>query len=235
MPPVTLKTKNKSSVKPATLKLSKKLPPAPLVPTVENLKRYYPDAHCALDHTNAFELLVATILSAQTTDERVNKVTPALFTQYPNPKALAEAQLHDVERLINSTNFYKNKSKNIIGMAQVLVDKYGGEVPRVMEKLIELPGVGRKTANVVLGNSFIIASGVVVDTHVGRLALRLGWTQQEDPVKVEQDLIKLIPKEDWVLIAHLLISHGRKICKARNPDCPNCFLFDLCPKRYVKL
>ena len=233
---LNLSTKLKTEVKPAVLKSpSKKFQPAPRDPTIENLKRYYPDAHCALDHSNAFELLVATILSAQTTDERVNKVTPALFSAYPTPKALSEADLHDVERFIMSTNFYKNKSKNIIGMAQILVDKYGGEVPQKMEQLVELPGVGRKTANVVLGNAFNIASGVVVDTHVGRLALRLGWTQNEDPVKVEQDLIKLIPKEDWVLIAHLLISHGRKVCKARNPDCSNCFLFDLCPKRYVKL
>ena len=245
--PATLRTKSTikantasakkaaSEVTPATLKISKKFQPAPRDQTIENLKRFYPDAHCALDHSNAFELLVATILSAQTTDERVNKVTPALFSAYPTPKALSEADLHDVERFIMSTNFYKNKSKNIIGMAQILVDKYKGEVPQNMEQLVELPGVGRKTANVVLGNAFNIASGVVVDTHVGRLALRLGWTLNEDPVKVEQDLIKLIPKEDWVLIAHLLISHGRKVCKARNPDCSNCFLFDLCPKRYVKL
>ena len=209
--------------------------PAPVKETLENLKRFYPDAHCALDHQNAFELLVATILSAQCTDEKVNKVTPALFSAYPTAFDLAKAQLIDVERLIMSTNFYKNKSKNIIGMAQLLVDRYQGEVPQIMEQLIELPGVGRKTANVVLGNAFNITSGVVVDTHVGRLSQRLGWTEFEEPVKIEQDLMTLIPKKDWVLIAHLLISHGRKTCKARNPDCPNCFLFDLCPKRYVKL
>lgn len=209
--------------------------PAPVQDTLDNLKRFYPDAHCALDHSNAFELLVATILSAQCTDERVNKVTPALFATFPTALVLSQAQLIDVERLIMSTNFYRNKSKNLIAMAQRLVDFHKGEVPQTMEALVELPGVGRKTANVVLGNAFNIASGVVVDTHVGRLSLRLGWTKNEDAVKAEQDLIKLIPQSDWVLVAHLLIFHGRKICKARNPDCPNCFLFDLCPKRYVKL
>lgn len=217
------------------LKAPSKKPPAPVRDTLDNLKRFYPDAHCALDHSNAFELLVATILSAQCTDERVNKVTPALFATFPTAFDLAKAQLIDVERLIMSTNFYRNKSKNLIAMAQRLVDFHKGEVPKTMEELIELPGVGRKTANVVLGNAFNIASGVVVDTHVGRLSLRLGWTKNEDAVKAEQDLIRLIPKDDWVLVAHLLIFHGRKICKARNPDCPNCFLFDLCPKRYVKL
>ncbi len=165
----------------------------------------------------------------------MNKVTPGLFAAFPTAYELAQAQLIDVERLIMSTNFFRNKSKNLIAMAQRLVDFHKGEVPQTMEELIELPGVGRKTANVVLGNAFNIASGVVVDTHVGRLSLRLGWTKHEDAVKAEQDLIKLIPKEDWVLVAHLLIFHGRKICKARNPDCPNCFLFDLCPKRHVKL
>ncbi len=217
------------------LKAPAKKAPAPVQNTLDNLKRFYPDAHCALDHSNAFELLVATILSAQCTDERVNKVTPGLFAAFPTAFDLAKAQLIDVERLIMSTNFYRNKSKNLIAMAQRLVDFHKGEVPQTMEELIELSGVGRKTANVVLGNAFNIASGVVVDTHVGRLSLRLGWTKNEDAVKAEQDLIKLIPKDDWVLVAHLLIFHGRKICKARNPDCPNCFLFDLCPKRYVKL
>ncbi len=205
------------------------------LPVLNKLKKFYPDAHCALDFSNAFELLVATILSAQCTDERVNKVTPALFASYPTAFDLAKAQLIDVERLIMSTNFYKNKSKNLIGMAQMLVDKFQGEVPQTMEELIQLSGVGRKTANVVLGNAFNISSGIVVDTHVGRLSQRLGWTKNEDPVKIEQDLIKLVSRPDWVLIAHLLISHGRKICKARNPDCSNCFLFDQCPKHHVKL
>lgn len=209
--------------------------PAPVLETIENLKRFYPDAHCELFHKNAFELLVATILSAQCTDERVNKVTPALFDRYPTAFKLADAHLHDVEKYIMSTNFYKNKSKNLIGMAQILVDRYDGEVPKDLFQLVELPGVGRKTANVVLGNAFGMTSGIVVDTHVGRLSQRLGWTELDDPVKIEQDLIQIIPLVDWVLIAHLLIFHGRKICKARNPDCAHCFLFDLCPKRYVTL
>ncbi len=208
---------------------------APVLETLFELKKKYPDAHCALDHSNPFELLVATILSAQCTDDRVNKVTPALFANYPGPVDLSKAQLQDVERLIMSTNFYKNKSKNLIAMAQMLVDRYQCEVPMEMDQLVQLPGVGRKTANVVLGNAFNISSGIVVDTHVGRLSQRLGWTKHKDPVKTEQDLIKLIPKADWVLVAHLLIYHGRKTCKARNPDCQNCFLFDRCPKRYVKL
>jgi endonuclease-3 len=208
---------------------------APVAKTVELLKKHYPDAHCALDHSNPFELLVATILSAQCTDERVNKTTPALFAKYPTPQKLSKADVNDVERLLISINFYKNKSKNIIAMAQMLVDQHGGEVPRELEQLVKLAGVGRKTANVVLGNAFNIASGIVVDTHVARLSQRLGWTKNADPVKIEQDLIQLIKKEDWVLIAHLLISHGRKTCKARNPDCLNCFLFDLCPKYYVTL
>ncbi len=202
---------------------------------VQKLKKVYPDAHCALNASNEFELLVATILSAQCTDERVNKVTPALFMNYPNAGALSKAQLEDVERLIMSTNFYKNKSKNLIGMAQKLVDQHQGEVPPDLEKLVELPGVGRKTANVVLGNAFNITSGIVVDTHVARLSQRLGWSREEDPVKIENDLMKIIDKEDWVLISHLLIYHGRQVCKARNPECAKCFLFDLCPKRYVKL
>jgi endonuclease III len=229
-PSAILATKNKKNKS-----TKNKTKSAPFEPTLKKLKIHYPDAHCALDHSNAFELLVATILSAQCTDERVNKVTPALFFKYPTALILANAQLHDVENLIMSTNFYKNKSKNLIGMAQMLVDRHQGEVPKILEQLVELPGVGRKTANVVLGNAFNIASGVVVDTHIGRLSQRLGWTLHEDPVKIEQDLIKLIPQDEWVLIAHLLIFHGRKICKARNPDCSHCFLFDLCPKRYVKL
>ncbi len=216
-------------------KKNKKALPAPVSETLKKLKKNYPDAHCALDHSNAFELLVATILSAQCTDERVNKVTPELFAHYPTPDDLAKAQLQDVEHLIRSTNFFRNKSKNLIAMAQLLVDRHHGEVPKEIDDLVKLAGVGRKTANVVLGNAFNIASGVVVDTHVGRLSKRLGWTKHEDAVKIEQDLIKLIPKEDWVLVAHLLIYHGRKTCKARKPDCENCFLFDLCPKRYVKL
>ncbi len=201
---------------------------------LKKLKKYYPDAHCALDANNPFELTAATILSAQCTDERVNKVTPFLFAKYPDAKSLAAAQLSDVEEIVKTTGFFRNKAKNLIGMAQALMDRHGGEVPQDLESMVQLPGVGRKTANVVLGNSFGIISGVVVDTHVGRLSQRLGWTRHEDPVKIEKDLMKNIPKEDWIMISHYLIFHGRKYCKARNPDCPNCFLFDLCPQRKVK-
>lgn len=199
------------------------------------LEKHYPDAECALHHKNEFELLVATILSAQCTDERVNKVTPELFSRYPNPAAMAKAPLEDLENLIRSTNFYKNKAKNLKACAQSLVDSHQGLVPQSMEELTELAGVGRKTANVVLGNAFDIPVGIVVDTHVARLSYRLGWTRHEDPQKIESDLQKIIPKEMWIQISHLLIFHGRQICKARRPLCESCFLFDHCPKKGVKL
>lgn len=194
------------------------------------LKKAYPDAHCALNHSNAFELLVATILSAQCTDERVNMVTPALFDKYPDPKSLASAQLADVEDLIRSTGFFRNKAKNLIHCAQVLVDKFDSILPRTVEELQTLGGVGRKTANVVLGNAFGITSGVVVDTHVTRLSNRFGWVKSENPLKIEKRLCDLIPKKDWILVSHLLISHGRSLCKARKPMCEKCFLRELCPK-----
>lgn len=193
----------------------------------------YPDAHCALLHRNAFELLVATILSAQCTDERVNKVTPALFELYPDPESMANAPILDLETLIRSTNFYKNKAKNLKACAARLVDVHGGQVPSTMEELVQLAGVGRKTANVVLGNAFRIAHGIVVDTHVGRLSQRLGWTSHIDPVKIEQDLQKIAPKDTWIDLPHQLIFHGRAICKARRPLCEKCFLFDRCPKKGV--
>lgn len=222
--------------KPAQLKIASKakIPPAPVDKTLKLLKKYYPDAHCALDHSNAFELTAATILSAQCTDERVNKVTPHLFAQYPTPQALAKATQEDVEAIIRSTGFFKNKAKSLIGMAQAVVDQHGGEIPQQMDQLVKLPGVGRKTANVVLGNAFNIGIGVVVDTHVTRLSQRLGWTKNEDAIKIENELMKIIPKEDWIMISHYLIFHGRQICKARSPACDECFLFDLCPKRNVK-
>lgn len=197
------------------------------------LKRLYPDAHCALDFSNAFELLIATILSAQCTDERVNLATPALFEAWPRPEDLAKASLTSLERILSSVNFYRNKAKNLIGMAQMLMDKFGGKVPQTLEELVLLPGVGRKTANVVLGNAFNITSGIVVDTHVARLSYRMGWTKSDDPVQIEKDLMKKIPREDWIMISHLLISHGRTICKARNPDCKNCALSGTCPKKGV--
>lgn len=198
------------------------------------LKLKYPDAHCALNHRNPFELLIATILSAQCTDERVNKVTVGLFSHFPTPEAMSQAPVKKIEHLVQSTGFFRNKAKNIHSCSQVLVQKHGGQVPQSMEDLISLAGVGRKTANVVLGNAFGLATGVVVDTHVGRLSYRLGWTKSENPIRIEQDLIKLFPESEWILLSHLLISLGRDTCKARNPRCNECFLFDGCPKRGVK-
>lgn len=196
---------------------------------LDRLKRAYPDARCALDHRNAFELLVATILSAQTTDVRVNLVTPRLFSRYPNAAALARARQADVEAIIKSTGFFRNKARSIIGMAQAVVADHGGKVPGTMDELLTLPGVGRKTANVVLGNAFGLNEGVVVDTHVARLSKLLGLTRQTDPVKIEQALMKLFPRDDWALLSHLLIFHGRRVCIARRPKCGECVLADLCP------
>ena len=177
--------------------------------------------------------MIATILSAQCTDVRVNQVTPFLFAKYPKAQRLAEAQQDDVEEIIRSTGFFKNKAKNIIACSQRLVDYHGGEVPKQIQELILLDGVGRKTANVVLGNAFNIISGIVVDTHVRRLSQRLGWTRAIDPIQIEKDLQKIIEHNDWILISHLLISHGRRVCKARNQSCESCFLFDHCPKKNV--
>jgi endonuclease-3 len=196
---------------------------------LRRLKLAYPDARTALEYHDAYQLLVATILSAQTTDVRVNMVTPALFARYPTPAHLARAKQEDVEKIIQSTGFFRNKAKNLIAMAQALVAEHGGEVPRTMAELQALPGVGRKTANVVLGNAFGINEGIAVDTHVGRLSLRLGLTRHTDPVKIEQDLMRLIPREDWTLFSHLLIFHGRQICIARKPKCNECVLADICP------
>lgn len=193
------------------------------------LKKLYPDAHCALDHRTPYELLAATILSAQCTDVRVNMVTPALFAKYPTPADLAEARTEDVEELIRSTGFFRNKAKNLIGMATALVERHGGEVPRDMEQLRVLPGVGRKTANVVLGNAFGQNDGVVVDTHVTRLSGLLGLTREKDAEKIERDLMALIPQDDWTLVSHLLIYHGRQVCIANRPQCEHCALAKLCP------
>lgn len=196
---------------------------------IRRLRQAHPDAKCALDHHNAFELLVATILSAQCTDERVNKVTPALFASYPTPQAMAAADLGALEEAIRSTGFYRNKAKHIQEASQRLAYDYGGEVPPRMEELIKLPGVARKTANVVLGVSYGIADGIVVDTHVDRLSHRLGLSSQNDSNKVEQDLMAITPRDEWIDLAHLLIFHGRRVCNARKPDCANCVLNDLCP------
>src|SRR5262245_4540028 len=196
----------------------------------ELLAREYPDAECALVHDTPFELLIATILSAQCTDERVNIVTQELFAKYPTPAALAAVPIKHLEKLIQSTGFFRNKAKNIHDCCEKLVAEHGGRVPAEMEKLIHLPGVGRKTANVVLGTAFRIASGVVVDTHVTRLSQRLGLTEYEDAVKIERDLSPLLPQEEWIDFSHRLIWHGRRVCKARKPLCGSCVLEKICPK-----
>jgi endonuclease-3 len=193
------------------------------------LRATYPDAHCELDHRNAFELLVATILSAQCTDERVNMVTPALFARYPTPLAMAEAERDDLETLIRSTGFYHNKAKNIQEAARRIVSTFDGEVPANMADLLTLTGVARKTANVVLGVAYGIGVGIVVDTHVKRLSNRLGLTSEENPDKIEKELMALVPQPDWIDISHLLIFHGRRCCDARKPNCAGCTIRHLCP------
>jgi len=193
----------------------------------------YPDAHCELDFATPLQLLTATILSAKCTDKRVNMVTPALFARFPDARALAAARQEDIEEIIRSTGFFRSKAKNILGMARALVAEHGGEVPRTMDALVRLPGVGRKTANVVLGNAFGINEGVVVDTHVGRLANRFGLTRDTDPVKVEQALVTLFPRESWTMLSHLMIWHGRRVCDARKPKCGDCTLRDLCPSAFA--
>jgi endonuclease-3 len=197
------------------------------------LRKEYPDAHCELGHETPLQLLVATILSAQCTDKRVNLVTPEVFRKFPNATALAEANPDELEALIRSTGFFRNKTKSLLGMARALTERHGGEVPASMDDLTRLPGVGRKTANVILGNAFEINEGFVVDTHVGRLALRLGLTRETDPVKVEKRLMKLFPRDAWALLAHLLIFHGRRVCGARSPRCEQCVLSDICPSSRV--
>lgn len=198
---------------------------------IARLREHYRNAHCALHHETPFQLLIATILSAQCTDERVNIVTPRLFNAYPDINALARAPLEAVEDLIRSTGFYKNKAKNIVACAQAVRDQYSGELPLSMEAMVGLPGVGRKTANVVLGNAFGIASGVVVDTHVLRLSNRFGWVRTQNPEIAEKFLMKIVPLSDWVQFSHWMIFHGRQICSARSPKCRDCFLLDLCPRK----
>jgi endonuclease-3 len=192
------------------------------------LKRLYPDATCTLTYETPVQLLVATILSAQCTDERVNQVTPELFRRYPDAPRLADASLEELEDLVRSTGFYRNKAKNIKGACQMIVQDFGGQVPKRMEELLKLPGVARKTANVVLAHGFGINMGVTVDTHVKRLSHRLGLTEHEDPIRVERDLMRLLPQPDWENWSIRLIYHGRAICKAKKPDCGNCVLADLC-------
>ena len=197
------------------------------------LKKYYPVTECALHHRNVFELMVATILSAQCTDERVNSVTPRLFEKFSGPKSFAKAPVEQIEEIIRPTGFYKNKAKNIKACAQSLVDNYGGEVPKSLEELTKLSGVGRKTANVVLGVGFQIPSGIVVDTHVTRLSNRFGLVKSDNAVIIERELIEIIEKKEWIEYSHRLIDHGRKICKARKPRCEVCFLTDICPSTLV--
>jgi endonuclease III len=197
---------------------------------IAGLQKAYPDAHCELNHSNPLELLIATILSAQCTDKRVNMVTPQLFKKYPTAKDYANARQSELEEEIKTTGFYRNKAKSITKAAKNIVEKHGGKVPNTMEELIALGGVGRKTANVVLGNAFNINTGVVVDTHVARLSQRLGLTKEKDPVKIELALMNLVPQEQWTMFSHWLIWHGRRRCYARNPDCPNCEIKGVCPK-----
>ena len=198
------------------------------------LKRAYPDAKCSLNHSSAFELLIATILSAQCTDDRVNIVTADLFRKYRKPEDYLKVSSRELEKDIRTTGFFRNKTRSIQGTARLLTDEYGGKVPDSMDELLELPGVARKTANVVLGNAFGIESGVVVDTHVTRLSHRLGLSLQKHPEKIENDLIEIVAKKDWVIFSHLLIAHGRKVCKARNPACDQCVLEKLCPSSFLK-
>jgi len=197
------------------------------------LRKAHPDAHCELDHETPLQLLMATILSAQCTDKRVNMVTPLLFRTYPTAEALANARQEDLEEIIRSTGFFRNKAKSLIALGNALVERHDGKVPDSMEALVKLPGVGRKTANVILGNAFNRNEGVVVDTHVGRLSLRLGLSREKDPVKVEQDLMPLFPRDEWAMLAHVLIFHGRRVCDARSPKCDICSLNEICPSSTI--
>jgi len=198
---------------------------------VRRLRKEHPDAECALHHADPFQLGVATILSAQCTDEMVNRVTPELFRRYPTPAALAVAPREEIETLVHSTGFFRNKAKNIQGFAREVAERHAGRVPDTMESLLALPGVARKTANVILGVAFGKAEGIVVDTHVRRLALRLGLTREEEPERIEEDLRALLPRKDWIDAGHLLIWHGRRVCDAKKPACHRCVLADRCPSR----
>jgi endonuclease-3 len=193
------------------------------------LHQAYPDAQCELDFETPLELLVATVLSAQCTDKRVNQVTPALFETYPSAKAYAEADIDELQEAIRSTGFYRNKAKNVQNACRKLVEEYDGEVPQTMEELVTLPGVARKTANVVLGNAYHVTEGIAVDTHVKRLSTRLALTKENTPEKIERDLMKLAPRDEWIDVSHLLILHGRRVCAARKPNCAECVISHLCP------
>lgn len=201
---------------------------------IKAVKAAYPKAGCSLKHRSVWQLMVATILSAQCTDERVNLTTPNLFKAYPTPKALGEAKQEDVEKLIRSCGFYKNKAKNIIAASKMIAENYKGRVPKTMEELTNLPGVARKTANVVLGTGYGINDGIVVDTHVSRLSNRLGLSKNTEPEKIEKDLMRIVPREEWTDFSHQLIAHGRAMCQARNPKCSECPLISLCPQKGTK-
>ncbi len=229
------KSTAKSKTKPKAAKAKKKAAepgtgadPRRVRKILDGLDKSFPAADCALHHENAFQLLIATILSAQCTDERVNKVTPDLFKKYPTPKDFAVANPSELEQDIRSTGFYRNKAKSILGASKRIVDEFGGQVPRTMEEMLTLSGVARKTANVVLGTAFGIASGVVVDTHVQRISQRLDLTKNTDPKKIEQDLMQVVPKDRWILFSHQLILHGRAVCQARRPRCSECVLEKVC-------
>jgi len=215
---------------------AKRAPAAPKRPPIDvtllrrRLKKAYPGAHCALEFHDAFSLLVMTILAAQNTDVNVNKVAPELFARWPDARAMADAELPELERAIYSCGFFRMKARALSEMSKDLVEKFDGQPPRTLEELVSLRGVGRKTANVVLGNAYGIEAGVVVDTHVGRLSRRMGLTKQADPVKVEKDLMKVVPQAEWTLFSHLLIDHGRQVCDAKKPRCSTCFLNDVCPR-----
>jgi endonuclease III len=227
--PLTRKSRSVRSTKPAKRgSYGKGTAPARVQAILNGLDAAYPDATCALLHENPFQLLIATILSAQCTDAVVNIVTKALFAKYPTPNDLALANPAEIEQEIRPTGFFRNKTKSIMGASKILVEQFGGEVPRTMEQLLSLPGAARKTANVVLGTAFGIASGVVVDTHVRRLSNRLDLTKNTDPKKIEQDLMKIIPKQKWILFSHQLIWHGRRVCVARKPRCIDCNLEQIC-------
>ena len=220
-------------MKKRTLRVKKRELPGHTRELYARLRKLYPDAHVELDHETPLQLLIATILSAQCTDKRVNMVTPLVFRKFPTAQSLADANPAELEEMIRSTGFFRNKTKSLIALGKALVERHNGEVPDSMELLVTLPGVGRKTANVILGNAFNKNEGVVVDTHVGRLSVRLGLTRQTDPVKAEQDLMKLVDREDWTMLAHVLIFHGRRVCFARSPKCALCTLAEICPSSTV--
>lgn len=209
--------------------MRKKSGPTFVTEVLKRLKLHYPDAHCTLAFGNPFELLVATILSAQCTDIRVNKITPELFLRFPDPLSFSKATIYDIEDLIRSGGFYHQKAKSIMETSKNICSNFNGNVPENLKELTGLPGIGRKTANVLLSTAFNKNEGVVVDTHVKRISNRLGFSSQKQPEKIEKDLMEILPKDSWGIYSHLLIEHGRKICEARKPDCLNCFLNDICP------